>query len=84
MPIVLGCEAAGVISAVGDGVNDWKVSDRAAVHFNDAGLATAGADPIGTGRNGAYAEKTTACQHELVAVPHNLDSDQAATATDAA
>jgi hypothetical protein len=57
MPIVLGREAAGVISAVGDDVKDWKVSDRAAVHPNDAGLATADADPIGTRRNGAYAER---------------------------
>jgi hypothetical protein len=57
MPIVLRREAAGVISAVGDDVKDWKVSDRAAVHPNDAGLATADADPIGTGRNGAYAER---------------------------
>jgi alcohol dehydrogenase, propanol-preferring len=82
-PIVLGHEVAGVISEVGDNVAEFKVGDRVAIHSMGDGTPRVGGNYIGTGRNGGYAEKTTAWTSELIKLPDGVDFDQAAAATDA-
>ena len=75
----MGHEASGVITEVGPSVEDWKVGDRVAVcpmyTEDDAGP--------GYGRDGGYANYTTAPQEMLVKVPDNVNLAQAAAATDA-
>ncbi len=79
VPVIMGHEAAGVITEVGEGVEDWKVGDRVAVcpmyTETDAGP--------GYGRDGGYANYTTAPAEMLIKVPDNVDLAQAAAATDA-
>lgn len=79
VPVIMGHEASGVITEVGPGVEDWEVGDRVAVcpmyTEDDAGP--------GYGRDGGYANYTTAPQEMLVKVPDNVDLAQAAAATDA-
>lgn len=65
----MGHEASGVITEVGEGVSDWAVGDRVAVcpmyTETDAGP--------GYGRDGGYANYTTAPQEMLIKVPDNVD-----------
>lgn len=75
VPIVLGHEVAGVISAVGAGVSGFAIGDR-------VGLAPVGHFGPGVGRDGGYAEKTRATVEELVPVPPHVTFAQAAAATD--
>lgn len=79
VPVIMGHEASGIIIEVGPGVNDWKVGDRVAVcpmyTPTDAGP--------GYGRDGGYANYTTAPQEMLIKVPDNVDLAQAAASTDA-
>jgi alcohol dehydrogenase, propanol-preferring len=83
MPIVLGHEAAGIITDVGAGVTDYSVGDRVAVSAMGDGTTANGVDYIGIGRNGAYADKVLAWPRELVRIPDDVSFDQAAAATDA-
>jgi len=76
LPIVLGHEASGVVSAVGEGVTSLGVGDRVGV---PSGLPNAN----GYYRDGAYAEKTTAIATAVVRVPDGLDFVTAAAGTDA-
>ena len=62
LPSTLGQEAAGVVTAVGEGVGGFRVGDRVA----SAKVA------------GGYAEQTLAPAAQLVAVPDGLSSEQAA------
>ena len=57
LPFTPGGEGAGMISAVGDGVTDWRVGDRVIV----------------SGAFGAFAEKICKSQRELVALPDSMD-----------
>ncbi len=57
LPFIPGGEAAGVISALGPGVSDWKVGDRVMVH----------------GFQGAFAEKICKRGEELLALPDEMD-----------
>lgn len=75
LPIVLGHEVAGVISALGEGVTGFTVGDA-------VGLAPVGHFGPGVGRDGGYAEKTLATVEELVRVPEHVTFAQAAAATD--
>lgn len=79
VPVIMGHEASGEIVEVGPGVEDWKPGDRVAVcpmyTETDAGP--------GYGRDGGYANYTTAPQEMLIKVPDNVDMAQAAAATDA-
>lgn len=84
MPIILGHEAAGVVSAVGDGVTDFSVGDRVAVAaMGDGKSGVIGQKNIGVGRHGAFAEKTLSPVSELIPISDTTSFDQAAAATDA-
>jgi len=65
LPAVLGLEAAGVVDAVGDGVNSLAPGDR---------VAYAGVPP------GAYAEARVIPAHRLVKLPEALSYETAAAA----
>jgi len=75
VPIVLGHEVAGVISAVGNAVTSFAIGD-------EVGLAPVGHFGPGVGRDGGYAEKVLATVEELVPVPQHVTVAQAAAATD--
>lgn len=76
LPLVLGHEPAGVVSAVGDGVTNVKVGDR-------VGIPSGPPNVNGYFRDGGYAEKTTAIATEVVKIPDSLDFIRAASGTDA-
>ncbi|MFC9553386.1 zinc-binding dehydrogenase [Rhodococcus sp. NPDC056960] len=83
-PIILGHEAAGIVSAVGDGVDNVSVGKRVAVSaMGDGKSGVLGQKNIGVGRHGAYAEKTLAPASEIIALPDEVPFEQAAAATDA-
>ncbi|MGI4894787.1 MAG: zinc-binding dehydrogenase [Janthinobacterium lividum] len=88
-PITIGHEIAGVVSAVGEGVTDWKIGDRAGV-CPTASAATPGtpgptASEVspGYGHDGGFAEKYLGPAFDLVRVPDALDITLGAVATDA-
>ena len=62
MPLVLGLEGAGVVTAVGDGVDRWSVGDRVAW----------------PGSPGSYATKVALPADRVVAVPESVDLKTAA------
>ena len=64
VPLTLGLEAAGTVSAVGDGVRDVKVGDKVAY----------------TGVPGAYAEFAAVPADRLVALPSGVSTRQGAAA----
>jgi propanol-preferring alcohol dehydrogenase len=76
IPIVLGHEVAGVVSALGPGVNDFAVGDRVAI----AGFR---ADAPGVMQDGGFAEKTIGKVEQLVRIPDAVGWEQAAMSTDA-
>lgn len=83
-PIILGHEATGIVSAVGDGVDNVSVGKRVAVSaMGDGKSGVLGQKNIGVGRHGAYAEKTLAPASEIIALPDEVPFEQAAAATDA-
>jgi NADPH:quinone reductase len=62
-PSGLGHEAAGVVEAIGDGVNDLKVGDH--VVYMNAGI-------------GAYADRRNVAAAKLVKIPANISDEDAA------
>ncbi len=76
LPVVLGHEPAGVVSALGEGVTNLKIGDR-------VGIPSGPPNFNGYARDGAYAEKTTALADAVVKIPDNLDYIKAAAGTDA-
>ncbi|MFC7529322.1 alcohol dehydrogenase catalytic domain-containing protein [Actinoplanes sp. GCM10030250] len=76
LPIVLGHEVAGVIRAVGEGVDGFAVGDA-------VGVAAVDLNGPGVGRDGGYAEQTVARVDELVRIPEGVSFAQAAAGTDA-
>lgn len=76
----LGHEFAGVISAAGADVKNFKVGDRVAVcPVKDS----RGQNPSYRGRDGAYANKAIAPEERLVHIPDGVPFTYAAAATDA-
>ncbi len=61
LPAILGCEGAGIVVAVGDGVSRFNVGD--AVYFCNGGLGD---------EAGCYAEYTTLHEDFCAAAPHNI------------
>lgn len=77
LPMTQGHENAGVISALGEGVEGWKVGDV-------VGICTSGVrPPAGMFTHGGFADKVVADARDLARVPAGLDLSQAALATDA-
>jgi len=64
-PITLGCEAAGVIDAVGDGVSEFKIGDRVCYG----------------GGFGGYAEARNMPADRLIKIPDGISDSQAAAMT---
>jgi propanol-preferring alcohol dehydrogenase len=76
IPIVLGHETAGVVSAVGDDVHDFAVGDRVGIPATTEGP--------GTAVNGGFAEQVVVRAALVVHLPDGVGFDQAAPAMDAA
>lgn len=79
LPRTLGHESAGVISAVGEGMEHWKVGDR-------VGLAPVMANGEALGYyswDGGWAPKMLATDDNLVRLPDEVPFDLGAMATDA-
>ncbi|MEE2056843.1 zinc-binding dehydrogenase [Rhodococcus artemisiae] len=77
LPMTQGHENAGVISALGAGVEGWNLGDV-------VGVCTSGArPPAGMFTPGGFADKFLADARDLARVPEGLDLALAAIATDA-
>ncbi len=68
LPIILGCDGAGVVDAIGEAVTRFKVGDE--VYFFNGG--------IGTAEQGNYAEYTTLHQDYAALKPKSLSMAEAA------
>lgn len=75
-PIVLGHEVAGIVSAVGPGVEEFAVGDR-------VGIAGLGLDAPGIVADGGFAERTKGKVEQLVRLPEGVSFAQGAAGTDA-
>ena len=76
IPIILGHEIAGVISAVGSDVRDFKIGQR-------VGIPATVQSP-GTARDGGFADKVAVQADLCVILPDEVPFEQAAPAMDAA
>lgn len=79
LPRTMGHENAGVISEVGEGMDQWKVGDR-------VGLSPmmSDGDALGYGKwDGGFAPKLVATEDNLVTLPDEVPYDLGAMATDA-
>ncbi|MGC4806309.1 zinc-binding dehydrogenase [Micromonospora sp. DT233] len=77
LPMTQGHENAGVISALGEGVEGWQVGDV-------VGVCSSGVrPPLGMFAHGGFADKLVADAADLARVPAGLDLSLAALATDA-
>ncbi|MGW0435749.1 alcohol dehydrogenase catalytic domain-containing protein [Micromonospora sp. NPDC003197] len=77
LPMTQGHENAGVISALGEGVEGWKIGDV-------VGVCSSGVrPPLGMFTHGGFADKLVATAADLARVPAGLDLSLAALATDA-
>jgi propanol-preferring alcohol dehydrogenase len=76
IPIVLGHETAGVVTAVGSGVDDFAVGDRVGIPATTEGP--------GTAVNGGFAEQVAVRADLAVHIPDGVPFEQAAPAMDAA
>ncbi len=77
-PMYLGHECAGIVSAVGEGVEGIKVGDRVAVdHTIDAAAHTC----LGISHDGGYATKVLAQDYQCVLMPDEVTFAEAASAT---
>lgn len=79
LPRTMGHESAGVISAVGEGMEHWNLGDR-------VGLAPvmSDGDALGYGKwDGGFGPKLRATDDNLVALPDEVPFDLGAMATDA-
>ena len=68
-PAVLGCDGAGVVKAVGDGVSRWRVGDE--VYYCHGGIG---------GEQGSYAQYKIVHEDYLARKPQSLSFPQAAAA----
>lgn len=76
-PITIGHEVGGVVSAVGAGVNEWKVGDRVGI------CPSTPAGAPGYGRDGGYTYMIAFDQQALVRIPDTVSFALGAVGTDA-
>lgn len=77
LPMTQGHENAGVISAIGEGVEGWNIGDA-------VGVCSSGVrPPLGMFSHGGMADKLVATAADLARVPEGLSFELAALATDA-
>lgn len=78
LPVVMGHEIGGVVSAVGEGVTEVSVGDR-------VGVCPTAASPGAPGyvRDGGFTEKHVCLPGDLVAMPDGMSFEHAALGTDA-
>lgn len=76
-PITMGHEIAGVISAIGEGVMDWREGDRVGI------CPTTSLGAPGFAYDGGYAEKLLVGTEALVPIPDGVSMAEAAIGTDA-
>jgi propanol-preferring alcohol dehydrogenase len=76
-PITIGHEVAGVISALGEGVQGWTIGDRVGV------CPTTPAGAPGYGYDGGYADRVRVAAQTLVRIPENVSLGLGAVGTDA-
>lgn len=74
LPIIMGIDAAGVVSKLGEGVTGWSVGDRVLIDPIDRKTGKL----FGEMYNGGLAEKAVVGAHQLVHLPDNVDFDAAA------
>jgi len=73
LPMIPGCDAAGRVDAVGDGVQGWACGDRVMVdpvQWSDDGRILM----IGDTRWGAYAEQVVVDARQLIALPDGVSA----------
>ncbi|MCU1526566.1 MAG: alcohol dehydrogenase [Frondihabitans sp.] len=75
LPLVLGHEIAGVVSAVGDDVTKFAIGDRVAIR--------AGAETPGTSMDGGFADKVLTPVEFVTRIPEGVSFEFAAVGTDA-
>jgi L-iditol 2-dehydrogenase len=93
-PLIMGHEASGVIAALGEKVQSWRIGDR--VTFDSTiyklddwytrrgqynlseGRTVLGVSPVDYRRHGAFAEYVTVPQHILYKLPEGVTFNQAA------
>ena len=76
LPLTLGHEVAGVVSAVGDGVTDFRPGDP-------VGISPAGSTRPGLALDGGYAACCVADVEDLIPIPPGVSFPEAAAGTDA-
>lgn len=77
LPMIPGCDAAGVVDILGEGVTEWNPGDRVLVdpvQWTDDGRI----QMIGDTRWGAYAEYVVVDARQLIALPDNVSFTDAA------
>jgi NADPH:quinone reductase-like Zn-dependent oxidoreductase len=92
LPRILGGEISGVISELGDDVDQWRIGQRVAIQSNlfcgaceyclkgDESLCLNGS-LLGVDRDGGFAEYVTVPARALVAIPAGLDFDASSALT---
>jgi NADPH:quinone reductase-like Zn-dependent oxidoreductase len=81
-PRIQGADTAGVIAAVGDGVDETRIGQRVMLDFsiyNGDGISLVDIDYIGHGRDGGYAEYMTAPSENAHAIKTDMSDAELAT-----
>ncbi len=78
LPGIPGCDAAGQVAELGDGVDGWSVGDRVLVDPVHWDRETGKILMIGDTLWGAYAQYVTVRQSQLIALPDDVSYEDAA------
>ena len=92
LPLTQGCEPAGEVALIGEGVNDWNPGDRVAIQSNlfcgECEFCQAGEESIclngqllGVQRDGGFAEKVLVPARALVRLPAAVSFETSAILT---